>query len=154
MPKITGREWSEHDGAPNPISGQDDGPYAEIHLGDAVGLTQVGVRLERLPPGSRSSHRHWHETEDELIYLISGELVLIEDEETILNAGDAAGWKAGEPTAHCLENRSAGDAVMLVLGTRAEAGAVHYPDHDVIKRHDKHGATFTRTDGSPLVGKF
>lgn len=150
MPKINVKPWLEHSGGPNPIFGQDNGPYAEIPLGDAVELSQFGVRLERLPPGSRSSHRHWHETEDELVYLISGELALIEDEETLLQAGDAAGWKAGQPTAHCLENRSATEAIMLVVGTRANEGVVHYPDHDVILRHSEDGNIFTRSDGSPI----
>ncbi|MEP3277623.1 MAG: cupin domain-containing protein [Stappiaceae bacterium] len=134
----------------SPIFKQNNGPYAEIPLGDVVGLSQFGVRLERLSPNSRSSHRHWHETEDEFIYLISGELVLIEDEETVLQAGDAAGWKAGQPLAHCLENRSTAEAVMLVVGSRSGEGVVHYPDHDVILRHSKDGAVFTHSDGSPI----
>ena len=153
MPKIEAPGWTEHTGGPNPISGQDDGPHADIPLGDLAGLTQFGVHLERLPPGSRSSHRHWHETEDEFIYLISGKLVLIEDQETLLRPGDAAGWQAGQPVAHCLENRSDSAAVMLVVGTRAAAGVVHYPDHDVLLRHGKAGKTLTRLDGSPLPGK-
>lgn len=153
MPKIDTTDWTEHKGGPHPISGQDDGPYAEIALGDAVGLTQFGVHLERIPAGSRSSHRHWHETEDEFVYLLSGQLFLIEDEETLLDAGDAAGWKAGQPTAHCLENRSDTDAVMLVVGTRADTGVVHYPDHDLILRHDRNGRTFTRADGAPVSAK-
>lgn len=122
-------------------------------LGDVVGLTQFGAHLERLPPGSRSSHRHWHETEDELVYVISGELTLIEDEETVLRHGDAAGWKAGQPIGHSLENRSDSDAVVLIVGTRSQEGAVHYPDHDVIVRHSGKDRVFTRTDGSPLVLK-
>lgn len=150
MPKITNRKWTEHAGGANPISGQDDGPYADMPLGDVIGLTQFGAHLERLPPGSRSSHRHWHETEDELIYLISGELVLVENEETLLHPGDVAGWKAGEQVAHCLENRSGGDAVMLVVGTRSTEGVVHYPDHDIVMHHGKNGRTFTRADGSTL----
>ena len=153
MPKISTDDWTEYEGGPNPISGQDDGPFAKVPLGDVVGLTQFGVHLERLPPGSRSSHRHWHETEDEFVYLLSGELVLIENEETVLKAGDAAGWKAGEPVGHCLENRSSQDAVLLVVGTRGEAGVVHYPDHDVTLRHDAAGQTFTRLDGSLLDDK-
>lgn len=150
MPKIQRRDWIEHPGEPNKLSGQNDGPFAVIPLGDTVGLSQFGVHLERLPPGSRSSHRHWHETEDEFIYLISGELVLVEDDETLLRSGDCAGWKAGSPVAHCLENRADSDAVVLVFGTRAEQGVVHYPDHDVIMRHDKNGTTFTRSNGTPL----
>ncbi|MFX4298523.1 cupin domain-containing protein [Pseudosulfitobacter pseudonitzschiae] len=153
MPKIETHSWNEHAGEPNPLSGQNDGPYAEIPLGDSVGLSQFGVHLERLPAGSRSSHRHWHEKEDEFIYLVSGELVLIEDEETLLHSGDAAGWKAGQPIAHCLENRSDSEAVFLVVGARTTADVVHYPDHDVILRRDLHGKTVTRLDGSPIPRK-
>ncbi|MCU0829776.1 MAG: cupin domain-containing protein [Tabrizicola sp.] len=150
MPRIDARDWTDHLGGPNRLTGQDDGPSADVALGDQVGLTQFGVRLERLPPGSRSSHRHWHETEDEFVYVLSGELVLIEDGETRLQAGDAAGWRAGSPIAHCLENRSADAAVMLVIGTRSTQGVVHYPDHDVVMHHDASGRRFTRSDGTPL----
>ena len=148
MPKIETGAWVEHEGGVNRVSGVDNGPYAEVALGDAVGLTQFGAHLERLPPGSSSSVRHWHETEDELIYVVSGEVVLVEEDETLLRAGDAAGWKAGVPVAHCLENRSDADAVLLVVGTRAATGVVHYPDHDVVMHHDAEGRRFTRGDGS------
>ncbi|MEW9919440.1 cupin domain-containing protein [Marimonas sp. MJW-29] len=153
MPKIDVQEWVEHAGEPHPLTGVDNGPYADIALGDAVGLTQFGVHLERLPPGSQSSHRHWHETEDEFVYVVSGELVLIEDSEIVLTAGEAAGWNSGTPVAHCLENRSDRDAVMLVVGTRAEAGAVHYPDHDLVLRHTAERRVFTRGDGTPVETK-
>lgn len=153
LPKIETPNWTEHVGKPHPVSGQNDGPYAEKPLGDAVGLSQFGVHLERLPSGSASSHRHWHEAEDEFIYLISGELVLIEDEETMLRAGDAAGWKAGQPIAHCFENRSDSDAVMLVIGTRTTEDVVRYPDHDLILRRSEDGRTFTRLDGTPILSK-
>jgi uncharacterized cupin superfamily protein len=106
------------------------------------------VHIERLPPGSRSSFRHWHETEDEFVYVLSGELVLIEDTETSLKAGEAAAWKAGMPTGHCLENRSESDAMFLVVGTRSSRGVVHYPDHDVVMHHDEAGRHFYRMDGS------
>jgi uncharacterized cupin superfamily protein len=150
MPKIDFPAWTEGAGGPNPLFGQGNGPYAERSLGDAAGLEQFGVRLERLPPGSRSSYRHWHETEDEFVYVLSGALVLVEDTETALCAGDAAAWRAGSPVAHCLENRSSEDATILVVGTRAKAGVVHYPDHDIQLRHDGSGRRFTRADGSPV----
>lgn len=153
MPKIDTTCWTEHKGQPHPVSGQNDGPYDEIALGDAVGLSQFGVHLERIPPGSRTSHRHWHEGEDEFMYLISGQLVLIEEAETLLVAGDAAGWKAGQATGHCLENRSESDAVMLVVGTRQDEDVVHYPDHDLVLHRRKDGRSFTRGDGSPINGK-
>ena len=152
MPKIETGAWVEHEGGVNRVSGVDNGPYAEGALGDAVGLTQFGAHLERLPPGSSSSVRHWHETEDELVFVVSGEVVLVEDEETLLRAGDAAGWKAGVPVAHCLENRSGVDAVLLVVGTRAAAGVVHYPDHDVVMHHGAEGRRLTRGDGTPVAG--
>lgn len=150
MPKIATDKWHEHAGVPNPFSGQNDGPYGEIPLGDVVGLAQFGVHLERLPSGSGSSHRHWHESEDEFVYLVSGELVLIEDKETLLRAGDAAGWKAGSPIGHRFENRSDSDAVMLVVGTRKTEDVVHYPDHGVILRRSEGGKVYTQLDGSPL----
>ncbi len=153
MPKINITDWIEIAGAPNSITGINDGPYAEKVLGDSAGLKQFGVRLEQLAPGSRSSHRHWHETEDEFVYVISGELVLVEDEETLLTAGDSAGWAAGAAVAHCLENRSGEPASYLVVGTRAASGTVHYPDHDVVLEHGPEGRRFRRSDGTPIDPK-
>ena len=153
MPKIDVPAGTEGPGGPNPLFGEGNGPYAEVSLSDAAGLQQFGVRLERLYPGSRSSYRHWHETEDELLYVLSGELVLIEDTETRLRTGDAAGWRAGTPVAHCLENRSAASATILVVGTRSIFGAVHYPDHGILLRHDENGRRFERADGSPVEPK-
>lgn len=150
MPKIDYPEWEDHPGEPNPFSGQNNGPYSEKKLGDAAGLTHFGVRLERLPPGSRSSHKHWHETEDEFAYIISGEVVLIEETEKLLKAGDCVGWAAAQPIAHCLENRSAQDVTILIVGSRADSGVVHYPDHDVILYHDESGRRLTDSKGNPI----
>ena len=80
-------------------------------IGDAVGLTQFGVNITRIRANSASALRHWHEQEDEFIYMLEGELVLCEnDGETVLKAGDAAGFKAGSGVAHCLVNRTERDA--------------------------------------------
>jgi len=88
-------------------------------LGDAAGLTQFGVNLLRLPPGAWSSQRHWHTEEDEFVYVLSGEVVLVSDDgEEVLRAGDAAGFKAGDRNGHCLQNRSDSDARVLEIGTR------------------------------------
>ena len=74
-------------------------------LGNVAGLTQFGVNLTRLKPGAASALRHWHEQEDEFIYVLEGELVLIEDNgETLLRPGDCAGFKAGVPNGHQLVN--------------------------------------------------
>ena len=65
-------------------------------LGNAAGLTQFGANLLRLPPGVWSSQRHWHTGEDEFVYVLSGEVVLVSDGgEEVLRAGDVAGFKAG-----------------------------------------------------------
>lgn len=148
MPKIHQSQWINHDGVVNEHTGRDDGPWSEKVLGDVVGLTQFGVRMERVPPGSRTSTRHWHETEDEFVYILSGQLVLIEDSESVLQAGEAAGWCAGQPTAHCLENRSSEDATLLVIGTRKTRGVVHYPDFNVKMIHDAGGRRFEPTGAS------
>src|SRR3984893_17645702 len=95
-------------------------------LGDVVGLTQCGVNVTRIKPGSASALRHWHEQEDEFIYMLEGELVLAEnDGETLLKPGDAAGFKAGSSNGHCLINRSRHDARCREVGTRPESQRVH-----------------------------
>ena len=119
-----------------------------LALGDAAGLTQFGVNLVTLAPGAGSSQRHWHEAEDEFVIVMSGELVLIEDEgETVMRAGDAAGFKAGVANGHHLINRSAGHASFLVVGSRAEAERCHYPDIDLRYEGDGEGERFVNRAG-------
>ena len=119
-------------------------------LGNAVGLDQFGVNLTTLKPGAWSSMRHWHAAEDELIYVLEGELVLCEDNgETVLKPGDAAGWKAGTPNGHCLINRSSRDAVYLEIGTRAKHDKAEYPDIDMRVERDENGARYTHKSGAP-----
>jgi uncharacterized cupin superfamily protein len=102
-------------------------------LGDAVGLTQFGVNLLRLPPGSWSSQRHWHQREDEFAYVVEGELVLVTDAgEELLRRGDWVAFKAGVRDGHHLQNRTDREAVLLEVGTRAgDAEVVEYPDIDL-----------------------
>jgi uncharacterized cupin superfamily protein len=119
-------------------------------LGNVVGLDQFGVNLTRLKPGAQSSQRHWHETEDELVYVLEGELVLCEnDGETVLKPGDAAGWKAGVANGHCLVNRSSRDAVYLEIGSRKPHDRVEYPDIDMLFRKDESGVHYTHKSGEP-----
>jgi uncharacterized cupin superfamily protein len=104
-----------------------------IRLGDAAGLTQYGVNLCRLAPGTWTAQRHWHRHEDEFVYVVEGAVVLVTDggEET-LGAGDCAGFKAGDPDGHCLQNRSDRDALVLEIGTRHPGGdGVVYSDIDM-----------------------
>jgi uncharacterized cupin superfamily protein len=119
-------------------------------LGNVVGLDQFGVNLTRLTPGAQSSQRHWHESEDEFVYMLEGELVLCEDGgETLLKPGDAAGWKAGVPNGHCLVNRSDRDAVFLEIGSRKKTDRAAYPDIDMLVRKDESGVHYTRRSGEP-----
>jgi uncharacterized cupin superfamily protein len=116
-------------------------------LGDVAGLTQFGVNLLRLPPGAWSSQRHWHVGSDEFVYVLAGEVVLVTDEgEEILHTGDAAGFKAADGNGHCLRNHSAGDALVLEIGTRVKGDNVHYSEIDMLAA----GGIYTRRDGTPL----
>jgi uncharacterized cupin superfamily protein len=109
-------------------------PRRRRRLGDAAGLDQFGVNLLRLPAGSWSSQRHWHAAEDEFVWVVEGEVVLVEaDGETVLRAGDCAGFKAGVPNGHKIENRSGAEAVLLEVGTRSPTvTACDYPDIDMV----------------------
>jgi uncharacterized cupin superfamily protein len=118
-------------------------------LGDAAGLTQFGVNLQRLPAGAWSSQRHWHAAEDEFVYILEGEVVLVDEAgETLLRAGDCAGFKAGDPNAHHLQNRSDREAVILEAGSRRRGeDTVDYPDIDLALPQ---GATgYRHRDGRP-----
>ena len=102
-------------------------------VGDAAGLTHFGVNIARIKANSKSALRHWHESEDEFIYMLEGELVLHEDSgETVLKVGDAAGWRANGGIGHCLINRTDRDALYLEVGTRSKQELVHYPDVDFV----------------------
>jgi uncharacterized cupin superfamily protein len=119
-------------------------------LGDALGLKAFGVNLTTLPPGAVSALRHWHSHEEEFIYVLSGELLLVTNEgEQPLLAGMCAGFPAGKPDAHCLINRSTRDAVYLEVGTRHPEDVVTYPDDDLVGYASPQGRRFTHRDGSP-----
>jgi uncharacterized cupin superfamily protein len=122
---------------------------ARQRLGDAAGLTDFGVNLLRLPSGAWSSQRHWHSAEDEFVYVLEGEVVLVTDGgEEILRAGQCAGFKAGIHDAHHLQNRSPRDAVVLEVGSRKVADDEgDYPDIDLYFL--KGDAGFAHKDGRP-----
>jgi uncharacterized cupin superfamily protein len=117
-------------------------------LGDAAALTQFGVNLLRLPPGTWSAQRHWHVGEDEFVWVVSGEVVLVTDAgEEVLRPGDCAGFKAGDENGHCLQNRSTADATVLEVGTRLARGdTAYYPECDMVARG---AGIYTRRDGTP-----
>jgi len=103
-----------------------------------------------LKPGA--SLRHWHENEDELLYILEVEVVLVEDAgETVLRAGDTAGFKANSRDGHHLINRTARNAVYLEIGTRAQHERVEYPDVDLVAVRDGKGMRFTHKNGDPYA---
>ena len=116
-------------------------------LGNAGGLSEFGVNLTRLPPGGWSSQRHWHSHEDEFVYLLEGELVLIEDGgETLLKAGDCAAFPKNSGNGHNFVNRSDRLAVYLEVGSRAGEDQCSYPDIDM--HLDARVGAFAHKDGT------
>jgi uncharacterized cupin superfamily protein len=136
------------DNPTHPITGPGPGPYGYRLLSDVAGLTQFGAFLEELPPGSSSGHRHWHEAEDEMVYILQGEAVLVEAAETTLRPGDMLCWPAGTPVGHRLDNRSGLPVRYLVVGTRLERDVIHYTDHDLVTHKDGPNRRYLRRDGS------
>lgn len=121
---------------------------ARQRLGSAGGLTDVGVNLTRLPPGGWSSQRHWHSHEDEFVYVMEGELTLIEDGgETVLAAGECAAFPKGTGNGHHLVNRTDRVAVYLEIGTRHPDDLTVCSDIDMMSSNAD--GRFVHKDGTP-----
>jgi uncharacterized cupin superfamily protein len=116
-------------------------------LGDAAGLSQFGVNLMRLPPGQWTSQRHWHTAEDEFVWVLEGEVVLVTDEgEQVMRPGDCAGFRAGVANGHHLQNRGDREAVLLEIGSRRpDTDGCSYPDIDLIL--DEGSTEYRHRDG-------
>lgn len=144
-------ELATNDGSgyPEPFRGRVL-PRRKRALGDAASLTRIGVNHTTLGPGAMSSMRDWHTHEDELIYVLSGELVLAtESGETPLRAGQFAGFPAGSADAHCFINRSRNPAVYLEISNRDEQDSVAYPDVDLRWNAPDARGRYTHRDGTP-----
>lgn len=126
-------------------------PREKRQLGKALGLQQFGVNLTTLPPGKESSMRHWHTREEEFVYVLEGEVVLVTDAgEQLLTAGCCAGFPAGSGDGHQLVNRSDRPALYLEVGTRDDdADEVFYPDVDMHYDPRVRSGGFTRKNGTP-----
>lgn len=115
-----------------PTKERDHPDFGKVHtvgISEAGGITQYGAYLETLQPGARSSMRHWHEKEDEFLYVVAGEVTVVEnDGPHVLHPGDAACWPGGVPNAHHVLNRSAAPCSYLIVGTRVSHDVCHYPD--------------------------
>jgi uncharacterized cupin superfamily protein len=121
-------------------------------LGNQFGLTNFGVNLTCLPPGSISSPRHFHSHQDEFLYILEGTPVLVTNAgEAPLRPGMCAGFKAGSGNAHHLCNRSDTTVVYLEIGDRTAGDVVTYPDDDVqIVQVPDGRLQVVRKDGSPF----
>ena len=134
-------------GYPSPFN-QPCAARSRQRLGDAAGLTDFGVNLLRLPPGSWSSQRHWHAAEDEFVYVLEGEVVLVTDSgEEMLRTGDCAGFKAGIKDGHHLQNRSSAAAVLLEVGSRKPEDTGEYSDIDMC--FSNASEEYLHKDGTP-----
>ncbi|NOX74886.1 MAG: cupin domain-containing protein [Alphaproteobacteria bacterium] len=152
MPKLDLAQIEFQTGSsyPEPYASEmgDRGRYP---LGEAGGLTQFGANLMVLQPGSKSSLRHWHKTEDEFVMVTQGELVLVQDEgEILMRRGSFAAFKAGDTNGHHLINRSDREARFLVIGTKVKSDVCTYSDVDLRVEIDGPTDRFTRKDGSDL----
>ena len=121
-------------------------------LSDEFGLTQFGISLETLSPGAESALRHWHTLEDEFVYMISGEVVMRNDDgEFSMTKGMCVGFKAGDRNAHHLINRSDSDAQYLILGSRVPGDMGFYPDDDLAWFPTESGRIKAHKDGTPYL---
>jgi len=124
------------------------GDRAKRRLGDACGLTRLGVNLVSLGAGGQSALRHWHTLEDEFVYVLTGEVVLVtNDGEQTLGPGMCAGYAAGNKDAHHFINRSASAATYLEIGNRADGDNAFYPDDDLMWVEDESGVHAAHKDG-------
>lgn len=150
MPKIDleAIPQTNRTGYPPPLDGDVQERWYR-RLGPVAGLTAMGASHVVLKPGAWSSQRHWHTEEDELLIMLSGEAVLIEDgKETTLRAGDLAAWPKGAGNGHHLQNRGEHDCVFVAVSAGDSANdRVEYPDVDL--RFE--GGSFLHKDGTPYT---
>jgi uncharacterized cupin superfamily protein len=124
-------------------------PREKRQLGDALGLTKIGINHTTLPPGKESSMRHWHTHEEEFIYVLHGEVVLRTDAgEQVLKAGMCAGFALGTTDGHQLVNRGTEPAVYLEVSNRDPLDEASYSDVDMRWNAADARGVFTRKDGS------
>ncbi len=149
LPKVDVAAVAERTGTSYPLAF--NAPCAgrvRQRLGDAGGLTDFGVNLMRLPPGNWSSQRHWHSCEDEFVYILEGELTLVEDDgETVLRVGDCAAFPKNSGNGHHMINMSGTTAIYLEVGTRSAADITICSDIDMMS--SSADGRFVHKDGTP-----
>lgn len=152
MPKINVEKVPQIKGAGYPLPF--DAPCADRvrqRLGNTGGLNDFGINLMRLPPGNWSSQRHWHTHEDEFVYVLEGELTLVEDGgETVLRAGDCAAFPKNSGNGHHMINRAGATAVYLEVGSRFPADITYCSDIDMMSSNAD--GRFVHKDGTLYPG--
>ena len=153
MPKIDVKSVPERKGSGYPAPFHlKAGKRVRQALGDAGGLNDFGVNLLHLPPGAWSSQRHWHSAEDEFVWVVSGEVVLVTDEgEQVLRTGDCAAFAKNQANGHHLINKSGEIAVLLEVGTRSNVDVCEYSDIDM--RIDSRDGQYRHRDGTPYPSR-
>jgi uncharacterized cupin superfamily protein len=144
--------------APTRTGSRYPAPYDELCkartkyiLGDVFGLDQFGINVVTLEPGTWSSQRHWHVNEDEFIYVLSGEITLMDDAgEHVLTPGMCAGFKANNGNGHCLKNLTDKPVQYLEVGTRSDNETAWYSDIDMKVEIVDRKSNYTRKDGSTI----
>ncbi|MBA5686836.1 cupin domain-containing protein [Rugamonas apoptosis] len=129
----------------------------EEWISEPGGLTQFGTFVQVLAPGTRSSIKHWHKAEDELVLVLEGQVTVVEgDAEHLLGPGDAATFPQGSPVGHYLWNRTASPVTCIVVGTRAPIDQITYPDHDRVMHRDRSQPDDRWTDlsGNPATNPY
>ncbi len=147
MPKIdlSAIEPTNRTGYPAPFDKAVAGRWYR-RLAPAAGLTEFGASEVVLEPGAWSSQRHWHEGEDELLVMVEGEAVLVEDDgRTLLRAGDVAAWAKGDANGHHLINEGEAPCRFVVIGGGESRGG-SYPDIDMMWTAD---GAYAHKDGTP-----
>lgn len=148
MPKLdlTAVEQNNATGYPPPHNAAVQGRWVR-RLSPVMGLTDFGASQVTLKPGAWSSQRHWHEDEDELIVMLAGEAVLVDDNgRTPMHPGDIAVFPKNDGNGHHLVNESSEDCIFLAVGKVAE-GRCHYSDIDLMIEP---GMGYVRKDCSPV----
>lgn len=122
-------------------------------VGDAANLKQFGVNKVVLPPGEKTSIRHWHDNQDEFIIILSGQVSLIDDSgEHLMKSGDVAGFKSGDRNGHHFCNKSNENVILFEIGSRIENEIVCYSDFDLMVKIDKEGkAIYSTKEGKIIV---
>ena len=155
MPKVDRQAAprTERQAYPGSLLHRTDGCW-KTRLGDQIGLTQMGIGEVELAPGSATGLVHYHLAEDEFVYVLAGEVTLVEEgqPDVTLGPGDAAGWRAGDTVGHSIENRTDKPARLLEIGPRmAPHDTAYYVGLDLIYRRTDRKIAITRRNGIPYA---